>query len=467
MKNDEWHPSPEALARFLENGMPDEESGAVQRHISVCPGCEERLTRLLPLPGGGPTASGTSGPAVPPRSGSPYRKLIRRVLDGVRSEAVHRRALLKAERAAAAGLWKELKPLGEEERRLLVWRDRRFQSWGLFELLIERARHTVLEDPQRAEALLRLALDVTEHLDPDRYGPGSVDSAKGRTWIWLGNALRILTDFRRAEQAFQTAELHFTRSWLDPLDEALLLELKSSLRRAQRRFDEAHRLLDEAIGLYREVNEPHPQGRALMTKGLTFQYMGEFDAAIHCYRTSLFLLDGCQEPRLLVLSQVNLINTLHDSGRTQEAAILIPEARQIMLEVGKRADLLRLRWIEAKIAASLGRIAEAEEAYVEVREGLVEDRAAYDAALAGLELSALYARAGRAAEMKGIAAEILPIFQSCEVHREAIAALIVFQKAAEMEQLTLGLVEEVATFLDRVRTNPSLRFRESDRQAES
>jgi hypothetical protein len=194
--------------------------------------------------------------------------------------------------------------------------------------------------------------------------------------------------------------------------------------------------------------------------------MGEFEAEINFYRTSLFLLDGCEEPRLLVLSQVNLIHSLHDSGRTAEAAALIPEARQVMLEVGRRADLLRLRWIEGKIAAALGHAAEAEEAYLEVSEGLVEDRAAYDAALVSLDLSALYAREGRAAEMKRIAAEILPIFQSCEVHREAIAALIVFQQAAEMEQLTLGLVEEVATFLDRVRTNPSLRFRDSGSKSE-
>jgi hypothetical protein len=60
--------------------------------------------------------------------------------------------------------------------------------------------------------------------------------------------------------------------------------------------------------------------------------------------------------------------------------------------------------------------------------------------------------------VKPLAEEIIPIFQSCEVPQEALAALIVFRNAAEMEQLTLGLVEEVTAFLEKVRGNPGLRF---------
>ena len=67
--------------------------------------------------------------------------------------------------------------------------------------------------PSKAEELLRLSLDVTEHLDPERYGPGSIDSAKSRAWASLGNALRVLADFRHLD------ELH--RS-VPPLDDPTL-----------------------------------------------------------------------------------------------------------------------------------------------------------------------------------------------------------------------------------------------------
>jgi hypothetical protein len=101
----------------------------------------------------------------------------------------------------------------------------------------------------------------------------------------------------------------------------------------------------------------------------------------------------------------------------------------------------------------------AEEAFQEVRHALIEQGIGYDAALVSLELAALYARQGRTAEMKELAGEMLPIFQAADVHREALAALAVFQQAAVREETaTLELVEEVAAFLDRARHDPGLRF---------
>jgi tetratricopeptide (TPR) repeat protein len=449
----DWHPDRETLEFFLDNELPEELSRTLQRHLFTCSGCEERLIDILPSPAGHVMA-----PAAD--TGSGYGLLVRRALREARQEGDHRRGLLAQERRKAGLLWRQVRDLDAHARRERVWDDSCFQSWGFFELLMDKARVAVLEEPRRAEEMLRLALDVADHLSPDVYGPGSIDSAKARAWASLGNALRVLSEFRQAEQAFRQAETHLAAGWLDPLDEALLLEYKASLRRAQRRFDEALQMLDAAIALYREVNEPHGQGRAMMAKGLVLRYAGDAESASAWFRDSLFLLDGNEEPRLLALSQSNLIGCLIDAGRTHEAATLLPEAQKLIEQVGKRCDSVRLRWMQGTIAATLGRPGEAEEIFLELIEVFTEDRVAYDVALVSLELSALYARQGRTADVKRLATGMLPIFHSCEVHREALAALIVFQRAAEMEQLSLGLVEEVSSFLQRVQTNPSLRFRE-------
>lgn len=450
----EWHPDRRTLERFLEDQLPEEQCRTLQRHIFTCAGCEQRLIQILPaLPGCGITPDASSA--------SEYRDLVRQVLREARHEGEQRRVRLTAERREAGRLWREVRSLDLAARRELVWEDSRFQCWGFFELLLDKARWTVLEEPKKAEEMLRLALDVAEHLDPAVYGPGSVESAQGRAWAGLGNALRVLADFRPAEHAFRQAELHLASGWLDPLDEALLLEYKASLRRAQRRFGEALEMLDSAIALYREVNEPQGQGRAMMGKGLVLRYNNDPEAASACFRESLFLLDGGEEPRLLALSQTNLIGCLVDSGRAEEAAALIPESVKLIEEVGHRTDLLHLRWIEGLAAVALGRDEQAERIFLELIDAFTHDRLAYNVALVSLDLSAVYARQGRTADVKRLAAGMLPIFQSCEVHREAIAALIVFQRAAEMEQLSVGLVEEVTTFLKRVRTNPHLRFRDS------
>jgi hypothetical protein len=48
----------------------------------------------------------------------------------------------------------------------------------------------------------------------------------------------------------------------------------------------------------------------------------------------------------------------------------------------------------------------------------------------------------------------LAIFQSHNVHREALVALLVFCGTARLNQAGLGLVREVSDFLKRVRNNP-------------
>src|SRR5215218_4739745 len=338
----EWHPDLETLERFLDDELPEEPSRTLQRHLFTCPKCEARLIEILPAPFGARSWAADSHELG-------YRDLFRQVLLEASREGKERRALLNRERKEAGQLWREIRDLGTQARLELVWEDPRFQSWGFFELLVDRSRSAVLEEPRKAEEMLRLALDVTEHLDPASYGPGSIESAKARAWASLGNVLRVLADFRQAEQAFRQAEAHLASGWLDPLDEALLLEYKASLRRAQRRFDEALEMLDSAISLYREVNEPHGQGRAMMAKGLVLRYSGDTEAASTWFRDSLFLLDGDEEPRLLALSQSNLIGCLLDSGRVHEAAALIPESRKLIEQVGMRSDFLRLRWLEGTV----------------------------------------------------------------------------------------------------------------------
>ena len=449
----ESHPDRAVLEKFLRNHMPDAESRMLQRHLLTCQACEERLISLLPAPK-------ETGRDFSEEAG--YRRIIRELLDDTRSAADRRQSLLLRERSEAEELWRTLEGKSFEEARELVRSDPEYWSWGFFERLFEEGRHSALVEPRRSEEQLRLALEVTDHLDPEIYGPGLAEAAKTRAWAYLGNSLRILSDFRRAERAFQMAELFFSQSWLDPLDEALLLELKSSLRRAQRRFDESLRLLDDAILLYRELHETHLEGRTLMLKGLGLQYTGDFPGATTCFRESLSLLDETEEPRLAVLCRFNLVHCLYDSGHAGEAAVLIPEARRLMEQFGTSSDLLHLRGLEGAVAAALGKPAEAEQAFLEVKEAFTNCLAAFDAALVTLELASLYSRQGRTAEVKQLVEEIIPIFQSCEVPQEALAALIVLRKAAEMEQLTLGLVEEVASFLEKVRVNPTLRFREND-----
>jgi hypothetical protein len=80
--------------------------------------------------------------------------------------------------------------------------------------------------------------------------------------------------------------------------------------------------------------------------------------------------------------------------------------------------------------------------------------------MVSLDLALVYMKQGRVSDVRKIAEEMHPVFESQEVHREALAALLLFQQAAREERLTADRIETFIGYLKRARTNPSLRFRE-------
>jgi hypothetical protein len=57
-----------------------------------------------------------------------------------------------------------------------------------------------------------------------------------------------------------------------------------------------------------------------------------------------------------------------------------------------------------------------------------------------------------------LAREMIPIFESEDIHREALAALEVFRQAALRERASAKLVDRVARYLEAARKNPDLKF---------
>jgi len=72
-----------------------------------------------------------------------------------------------------------------------------------------------------------------------------------------------------------------------------------------------------------------------------------------------------------------------------------------------------------------------------------------DVALVSLDLASLLWEEGRTEELKELAGEMVVLFESREVHREALAALLLFQQACMEERLTGELIRQVAGQLRR------------------
>ena len=447
------HPPREQLERFLRAELPGPESRRVLRHLlSGCAACREEAGGIFTFAGADEEDEALLA-ALSPELEAAYDRAI----DGAFRSVERRRGAIEREQSAAEQLWLELEQHPASRQQMLVRNSTRFANRSLGELLLAKSQEACFQDGERAVELAELAQQVVERLEAAGDGE-ELRGLSARCWGTLGNAHRVRGNQQAAELAIGQAELLVAGEVGDLLDRARVLDWKASLRKDQRRFDDSLRLLDRVIGIYRQLGQRHLYGRGLAQKAGVCGEAGDNATAIELLRAALDHLDPREDPRMALAVRHNLILGLNDTGQHREAFALLFHTRPLYLEHGGRVWLTRLRWVEGTVAYGLGRADQAEAAYREAREGFLEQHLDYDAALVSLDLAALYAAQGRAAQVRRLAEEMLPVFTSRRIHREALAALIVFRRAAEMEEAGLELVRSVADFLNRARANPELRF---------
>ncbi len=346
----------------------------------------------------------------------------------------------------------------EEQHRAVRERDD-LQTWGLCHLLLQRSRNEVLDDPARSVDAAELAVQIALQLGP-AYDPAWVLDLQGRAYAYLGNARRVLGELRSAEGAFRLAENQVAASGTGNLRiEAELLGLKATLRRDQRRFGEALSLIDRAIMIYREdpsARDSHLAGRAHLNKAHTLLEMGKPAQAMPHLRRAAAMITPEREPRLDLVLHHNLLESLVQSDLLDEAEALLPKVHSLAQRLGSDLDLVRLTWHEAKLRFHRGQNDRAEHLLREVQLEFLTRRLGYDAAMVCLDLAILFAQSARLGDLKRLAVEVLPIFEDRSIHREAIASLMLFQKACEEERLTLSLALHLSNHLSRERRQPGI-----------
>ncbi|HEV2851461.1 MAG TPA: tetratricopeptide repeat protein [Thermoanaerobaculia bacterium] len=439
------HPHDRVLEELLL-GLSKRDQG-VLFHLNECARCRSHLYYLPRKESAAPEA--------------PYAASLDRLQGRLESWA----RVVEAERDEAPDLFVELMGRPAERWEEILRTDSRFQSWGLFELLIDRSREMVTRDAQFAEDLGKLALLLSEHLDASRYGEDLIEDLRARAWGYVGNARRSRSDLHGAEDAFREAISHLEKGTGDTLERAILFDLLGSLRRAQRRFEEALDLLLKAVSIFLKDGERHRAGRSLVNMSIVYSHSGCAEEGIPVLFQSLELIDAEHEPRLLLCAKHNLITYLADAGRVQEARSLYRETRSLYRDFGEPWVQNRRHWVKGKIANGLGNFDRAEALFLEARQGFLAEGIPYDTALVSLELAHLYARQGRTADLKRLAGEIVPIFASRRIHREALAALAFLKQAMEAEAAGVELIARIAEFLRRAENDPALKFEPPARES--
>ena len=361
-----------------------------------------------------------------------------------------RERAIACERDDAPARLAELEQQAHPHRLLLVRNSSRFSTWGLAELLVEDSFRHRFDDPERTRQLAELAVEVAERLDGGVYGPAAVNDLRARAWAMRGNALRLGSDLRGASKCMTRALKLLDEGSGDPLEEARICELFAALRSNQRRVEQAVRLQERALRLYRRVNHRDRQGKAMVDLASYNALAGDRDRAIALVEKALEYVDAERDPHTVLAARHNLAVFLHESGRLREALAVLAGARSLYESLGDRRNLLRLRWLEGRLAREIGEFPRAEEAFEEVYRSFSEDWP-IAAALAALDLALVYLDTGREIEVPAIILGVEMVFRSHEVEREALAAWIVLREALARQNLHHALIRDVALRLERLR----------------
>jgi transcriptional regulator with XRE-family HTH domain len=410
-----------------------------------------------------PAAAAASRPEVCGKSAAGvgdelYVLLAEAILGGMgpRQEDAAQGAAEEARREARARVAR-LRAYSEVQRRAVVEELAEFQRWAVVEALCDESVEAAAESADAALGLAALAVRAAERIEGSETWRARV---QGYSWGFLGNAWRVKGQLPKADDAFVTCRGLWLRGasaeagWRELLDGARLLELEASLRREQRRLREALALLERAL---EESRSGRAAVRVLLIRAKTFEELGDY-AAVLAVHEELDPLIEYAEPRLLFAHRFNRIVNLCHLGRFAEAEPLLPAVRGLAGSLGGRLHQVRLRWLEARVAAGRGRSAEAITALQGVREAFAGEEMPYDAALVTLELGSLLAERGATAEVKALARGSASVFSSQGVHREARAALEMFRQAAEAETLSVELARRMVAFFYLARYDPERVF---------
>jgi tetratricopeptide (TPR) repeat protein len=366
------------------------------------------------------------------------------------------RSLVEKGRRAEQELRVLLK-LSHDERLAKVRRaNSRFRGVMLVRMLLEAAESHIPAEPKLVYELSEAAQVI---LSRTPAGEGVAD-LYARAAIYMGNSLRAQGDIKGADRHFSFARhVIFHNGVTDPVVIAEVDWFEGTLRKDQRHFDKAEELLLRAATFYRLAGEEGKAAYPLVTLGLLQADRQEHRAARDTFRMALRLIHPGKDARLYCYAHHNLAWMLCELGHYAAAAEALASGRDFY---GEHPDLYtrsRLAWIEGKIAAGLGHLDEAEAAFLAIRRHFLEEGNGYDAAMVSLDLALLYLKAGRTAELRQLAEELQPVFEAENLHGEARAALILFQAAVREERVTVKLVEDLARYLKKARTDPSLQFR--------
>jgi len=344
--------------------------------------------------------------------------------------------------------WAQLEPLTPQLRFSTVESEPRFHTFGLYDRLLEASRWYRRTEPAETVDIIRLAIVVAERLDPATLGEEHIADLRAAAWAAFGNAKRIAEDFEGARRAFNEAWRNLESGTGDPAEEARLMSLEASYMKDIGEFELAESSLEEALHLYQKAHNSHEQGRVFLQMGEIIGHLHPERGLAHIQK-ALALVEAEREPLLEICGQHALAWFLNDSGQPEIALAVLERSRPLYSQFRDDLIQLRMHWLEARIAFRLKEYDEAESIFGQIWDEFRARNLNQEVVLVTIDLARVLAAKGEAARAAQLAAECYSIMKNWGLHKDALAAWLVFQDALSQERGIAAIFERVGEYYRR------------------
>jgi tetratricopeptide (TPR) repeat protein len=282
-----------------------------------------------------------------------------------------------------------------------------------------------------------------------------------------GNALRALGRLPDAARSFRQARnllrLGFdsgtTRQAITDLGVSALVDwMEGAYFKEVCEFERAEELLTRAAILYALEENTAKVHQVVLSMAELFAFQGRIDDAIEAVSRVLASLAEVDNPRLYWMARFSHATYLTEAGLYDAASAELAAFRAASPELAGSYVKPRMQWVEGRIAFGLGELDQAERSFMAARRAYLAQESGINMALVSLDLALVYLHLRRPDKLSEIAEELALIFDANEVHREAAAALMLFQEAVRQETVNARYLDRLRRYLEAARHNPALQF---------
>jgi tetratricopeptide (TPR) repeat protein len=282
---------------------------------------------------------------------------------------------------------------------------------------------------------------VAAHLSSEELA-----NKKAQGWAWLGNARGLALDYPAAEQGFIKARKMLPKEpWHEVLAEICLLEADFFLFRSD--FKKALGLNDQAVELFRSIGKGELLARSLVARASTIGRARGWQCSIPDLQEASEYLDSTSQPHLLLAAHQNLVSVYVLCGQHSKAIERLPEVRALCMRVADPLALNQLLWTEALLKLGLDDYEAAAWQASKARQGFASLGEFGYAAAVDLDLAEIELKKGKPANAVSCALRAIPVFESLEVHREALTALTLLGTVAVDQEVRLETIRQIRNCL--------------------